>query len=135
VNGFHLGYCVRVAFCVVAYFSDRCCFVWRWLLDVIRLGRRRSGKLRSFFSCAIAPNTFLREVPLTLSVRGSAWSWQTLIYLVRIPHRKGHSIQRVVFGWLGDRLLAQATASTVTFELAQTGGISSCGRQLGSNNR
>ena len=28
--------------------------------------------MRSFFSCAIAPNTFLREVPLTLSVRGSA---------------------------------------------------------------
>ena len=47
------------------------------LLDGIRLGRRRGGKLRSFFSHAIAPKTFLREVPLTLSVRGSAWSWQT----------------------------------------------------------
>jgi hypothetical protein len=32
---------------------------------VIRLGCRRYGKLRSFFSDAIAPNTFLLEVPLT----------------------------------------------------------------------
>ena len=63
-----------------------------------RLGRRRSGKLRSFFSGAIAPEPFLRESPLTLSVRGSALLWQTLIYLVRIPRRKGHSIQRDV--WL-----------------------------------
>ena len=63
-------------------------FVW-----VIRLGHRRGGKLRSFLSSAIAPNTFLREVPLRVSVRGSARSWQTLIYLVRIPLRKGHSIQ------------------------------------------
>jgi len=33
-------------------------------------------------------------------VRGSASSWQTLMYLVRIPHRKGHSIQRDV--WLAE---------------------------------
>jgi retron-type reverse transcriptase len=63
---------------------------------VLDLWFEREVKLQSFFSMAIAPNTFLREVPLTLSVRGSAWSWQMLIYLVRIPHRKGHSIQRVV---------------------------------------
>jgi hypothetical protein len=42
---------------------------------------------------AIAPNTFLREVPLTLIVSSSASLWQTRIYLVRIPHRLGHSIQ------------------------------------------
>jgi hypothetical protein len=45
---------------------------------------------------AIAPNTFLRESPLTFTVRGSAWLWQTRMYLVRIPRRQGHSIQRVV---------------------------------------
>ena len=38
---------------------------------------------------------FLREVSLTLSVRSSALSWQTLMYLVRIPHRMGRSIDRV----------------------------------------
>jgi hypothetical protein len=62
----------------------------------IRLGCRRCGKLQSFFSDAIAPNTFLREVPLTLAVSSSAVQRQTRIYLVRIPHRKGHSIQRDV---------------------------------------
>jgi hypothetical protein len=32
----------------------------------------RCGKLQSFFSKAIAPNTFLREVPLTVAVSSSA---------------------------------------------------------------
>ncbi len=50
-------------------------------LMLIRLGCRRYGKLRSFFSSAIAPNTFLREVPLTGSVSSSARFWQMLIYL------------------------------------------------------
>lgn len=63
-----------------------------WFL-IDSFGYRRSGKLQSFFSIAIAPNTFLRELLLTLSVSSSAWLWQTLIYLLRIPHRKGHSIQ------------------------------------------
>jgi hypothetical protein len=55
-----------------------------------------AGSCDRSFQCAIAPNTFLREVPLTVSVSSSARLWQTLIYLVRIPRRKGHSIQRVV---------------------------------------
>ncbi len=63
---------------------------------MIRFGCRRSGKLQSFLSCAIAPNTFLRKVLLTFSVSSSARLRQMLIYLVRIPHRKGRSIQRVV---------------------------------------
>ncbi len=45
------------------------------------------------------------------------------IYLVRIPHRKGHSIQRNVLTWQVP-LSAQATASTASFELALAGGIS-----------
>lgn len=57
--------------------------------------------------------------------------WQTRTCLVRIPHRREHSIQSVV--WVG--LAFQAATSTVTFELAPTGGISSCLKQLGSNNR
>lgn len=74
---------------------------------------------------AIAANTFLREVPPTVFVSSSAWLWQMLIYLVRIPRRKGHSIKSIVLTGLG-HLLAQASASTVRLELAQTGGISSC---------
>jgi hypothetical protein len=66
-------------------------------------------------------------------MRGSTWCRQTLIYLVRIPHRLGHSNQRVVLTGSG-HVLAQATASTDFFELAQAGGISSCIVQLGSNN-
>jgi hypothetical protein len=54
-------------------------------------------------------------------------SRQTRTYLVRIPRRKGHSIQRVVLPGFS-HFLAEAAASTVTFELAQTGGISSCDR-------
>ena len=61
-------------------------------------------------------------------------SRQMLMYLVRIPHRKGHSIQAVVLGGRG-RTLAPPPASRVRLELAQTGGISSCVKQLGSNNR
>jgi hypothetical protein len=62
----------------------------------IHRGCRRCGKLQSFFADAIAPNTFLREVPLTRAVSSSAVQRQMQIYLMRIPRRKGHSIQRVV---------------------------------------
>jgi hypothetical protein len=56
-----------------------------------------SGSCDRSFQRAIAPNTFLREVPLTVFVSSSAWLlWQMLIYLVRIPRRKGHSIQSIV---------------------------------------
>jgi len=56
------------------------------------------------------------------------------IYLVRIPRRKGHSIQGGVLAWQV-LLSALTTASTASFELAQTGGISIRPRRIGSNNR
>ena len=40
----------------------------------LRLGCRRYGKLRSFFADAIAPNSFLRKVPLTITVSSAARS-------------------------------------------------------------
>jgi hypothetical protein len=43
---------------------DSCCF---FCFFGVRLGCRRYGKLRSFFSFAIAPNTFLRKTPLTIN--------------------------------------------------------------------
>jgi hypothetical protein len=39
-------------------------FVW--------LSSLRCGKLQSFFSAAIAPNTFLREAPLAIAASSSA---------------------------------------------------------------
>jgi hypothetical protein len=47
---------------------------------------------------AIAPNTFLREVPPTTAVSSSAGALprQTRICLVRIPRRPGHSNQSIV---------------------------------------
>jgi len=70
--GFFLGWCAPVApwplasFFVVCRKSgecNRCCF---FCFVGVRLGCRRFGKLRSFFSFAIAPNTFLRKTPLTI---------------------------------------------------------------------
>lgn len=49
---------------------------------------------------------------------------QMRIYLVRIPRRKGHSIQSIVRP--GSVISRRSPASTVRLELAQTGGISSC---------
>ena len=63
---------------------------------VIRHGHRRCGKLRSFLSIAIAPDTFLRGVSLTVSASNSAWLRQTLIYLVQIPRRKATPIKERV---------------------------------------
>jgi hypothetical protein len=56
--------------------------------EAIQFSCRRCGKLRSFLSSAIAPDTFLREVPLAVVVSSSAEALQTRIYLVRIPRRK-----------------------------------------------
>ena len=74
--------------------------------------------------CAIAPNTFLREVPLTVSASGSAWSWQMLIYLLRIPLRTA-----TPFTATYDRLrplhASQSPHPRSRLELARTGGISS----------
>ena len=49
-----------------------------------------------------------------MSVSGSARLWQTLIYLVRIPRRDGHSIQCIVLaGWLRSLRCLSVAASTV----------------------
>ena len=96
-SGFHQGCCVRVSLCVIAFFCVRVCF--RLSVDTsdrVQLSCRRCGKLRSFLSSAIAPNTFLRQAPLTVVVSSSAWWLQMRRYLVRIPHRKGHSNHRAV---------------------------------------
>ena len=50
---------------------------------------------------------------------------QTLIYLVRIPHRLSHSIQSDV-QVTHAIFMAATTATTVQLELAQAGGISGC---------
>ena len=76
---------------------------------------------RSFLS-AIAPYTFLRESPLTLTVRGSAVVADADLSTANSsPESPLHSKGRA--DWL---MLAQLTASTVSFELDQPGGISSC---------
>ena len=72
------------------------------MLDWIRVGRRRCGKLRSFFST--------RDCSQTIPSRGAARAmrerlclWrQTLTYLLRIPRPMGHSNHRVVLAgfWL-----------------------------------
>ena len=64
--------------------------------DRVQPSCRRCGKLRSFLSSAIAPNTFLRQPPLTVVVSSSAWWLQMRRYLVRIPRREGHSNHRAV---------------------------------------
>jgi len=91
-----------------------------------RSGCRRGGKLRSFFSRAIAPNTFLREVPLTGPVGGSAGSWQMLIYLLRIPLRTATPF-RVTCDRLRPLYASQSPHPGSRLELARTGGISSDG--------
>jgi hypothetical protein len=86
----------------------------------IRFGRRCSGKLRSFFSMAIAPESFLREVPRT----GFREQLRLVVADADVSgansSRRGHSNQCVV------QLTEQgsATASKDDIELAQTGGIS-----------
>ena len=73
-SGFHQGCCVRVSLCVIAFFCVRVRL--RLLVDTsdrVQLSCRRCGKLRSFLSSAIAPDTFLREVPLAVVVSSSAW--------------------------------------------------------------
>jgi hypothetical protein len=99
-SGLALGWCVAVARGVTAFFywsliSESSAIVVGIFFQ-IRFGCRRYGKLQSFLSDAIAPEPFLREVPLTPSMSRSAVQRQTRIYQVRIPHRKGHSIHRVV---------------------------------------
>jgi len=68
-GGFHRVYYVRVALCVYAFFEIvfSILFAGIFVCWIFRLGRRRSGKLHRSFQRAIAPDPFLREVPLTLS--------------------------------------------------------------------
>jgi hypothetical protein len=90
-------------------------------MEVIRFGRRCSGKLRSFFS--------KRDCSQTIPSQGTAHGVREWLCLVAADadlssansSRRGHSIQGLV---LADLRLTQATASTVVVELAQTGGIS-----------
>ena len=80
--------------------------------------------------CAIAPNTFLREVPPPVLREQLCLVVADADVSVANSSREGHSNQRFVqFTELGS-----TTASTDETELAQTGGISSCARLLGSNN-
>jgi hypothetical protein len=71
--GFFLGWCAPVApwplasFFVVCRKSGECNSCCFFCFFGVRLGCRRYGKLRSFFSLAIAPNTFLRKTPLTIN--------------------------------------------------------------------
>ena len=74
---------------------------------LVQLSCRRCGKLRSFLSSAIAPDTFLREVPLAVVVSSSAWCcrrvyiWceflavratpsKMLVRLTRVEHESPH---------------------------------------------
>ncbi len=105
-NGFPRGWLLgchgRVALgvvdCFLAMVNPVCSVPLLLFWHSSRLSSLRYGKLPSFFASAIAPNTFLREVPLTTTVSGSPCLrfWQMRVYLVRIPHRQGHSIQREV---------------------------------------
>ena len=61
--------------------------------DVIRLGCRRSGKLRSFFSTRDCSQNIPSQGTARVLASNSAQSWQMLMYLVRIPRRRGHSNQ------------------------------------------
>jgi hypothetical protein len=93
----------------------------------LRLGCRRYGKLPSFFSSAIAPNSFLRKVPLTITVSSSARSRVRADADVSgansSPVGPLHTQRRA--GRLPPAL-TRAAASKDRLELALTGGISSC---------
>ena len=103
-------FCVRVRFRFV---------VWTLLLG--------SAQLSSLREVAIV--LVVRDCSRHIPSRGTAdgcrqqlcMLLQTRRYLVRIPRRKGHSIHRDV---RLARVGLPVTASTVAFELAQSGGIS-----------
>ena len=85
---------------------------------VIRLGHRRGGKLPDR-SCqrAIAPNTFLREVPLRVSVRGlcPVVADTDLSGANSSPQGPLHPAGRAA-GLEINLTMIQATTSKVTFE-------------------
>src|SRR5262249_3487982 len=93
----------------------------------LRLGCRRYGKLRSFFADAIAPNSFLRKVPRTITVSSSARKRIRADADVSgansSPQGPLHTQRRA--GRLPPSL-TEAAASKDRLELAPTGGISSC---------
>jgi hypothetical protein len=79
---------------------------------------------RSLLTRLLPTHSFARYSSQS-TVSSSAWhARQMRIYLMRIPHRKGHSIQSIVRP--GSVISGRSAASRVPFELAQTGGISSC---------
>ena len=93
----------------------------------------RSGKLQSFFACAIAPETFLREVPLSCNVSSSAYLEADADVSGANSSPPSHSTLRartpLVEEFLNER------ASKVGLELAPAGGISNAELAFGSNNR
>ena len=100
-----------------------------------RLGCRRHGKLQSFFSKAIAPNTFLRQVRLTISreqlclvIRHGrcVFIWCEFLAVRATPYRASCGL-----AW---RLLAEAPHPRPDSSWPKREG-SQVARQLGSNNR
>ena len=62
----------------------------QWLGDSFRLSSLREVAI-VLLKGAIAPESFLRKLPLTASVSSSAQSWQMQMYLSANSSRKGHS--------------------------------------------
>src|SRR6476661_6046521 len=123
-NGLHLGRCATVALWLVACCFDRS----SWTAAVVtcwyssRLSSLREVAIDLFQ--AIAPNTFLREVPLAITVSSFATGADAdlssceFLTVRATPFNASYCRPR--------SLLVEMAASTVTYELAQTGGISSC---------
>ena len=65
------------------------------LVDSSRLSSQREVAI-VLFLCDRSQHIPSQGTAHVSFARGSAWSWQMLICLVRIPHRMGHSIQRDV---------------------------------------
>jgi hypothetical protein len=95
-SGFHWVCCVEIALCVVACFVSRCVWWSDWLLVRFVSVVVAAGSCDRSCLVRLLPNhSFARYHP-RCSESSSASSWQTQIYLMRIPLRKGHSIQSIV---------------------------------------
>ena len=104
------------------------------LAVLVRLGCRRRGKLRSFLAEAIAPHTFLRELPAPHGGAappalpgGRGYIWCEFLAAGATPFTASCRRPRP--------LPPEAAASKDTSELAPTGGVSSRGQRPGPNNR
>jgi hypothetical protein len=99
-----------------------------WTLG-IQFGRRRRGKLQPFFACAVAPEPFLREVPLTFTVNSSASpeADADVSGANSSPYKPLHSPRRAALSRMTLNVIA---ASKVGLELARTEGISNAGSAI-----